>query len=91
MGLTLQELLAMKVDLFSLEEFNDCSQIIVHCLGCTTDSIEFECSYGELTVSAANDEIKDSKSLFLGFDCDQDDIQVEKLSKQLLLTFPSED
>ena len=39
MGLTLQELLAMKVDLFSLEEFNDCSQIIVHCLGCTTDSI----------------------------------------------------
>ncbi len=30
MGLTLKELLALKVDLFTIEESNDCLQIIIH-------------------------------------------------------------
>lgn len=91
MGLTLKELLALKVDLFTIEESNDCLQIIIHCIGCESCAINIDYCYGELLVSATNDEIQDSKSLFLGFDVDIDDITIEKQAKQIVLTFPNED
>lgn len=90
-ALTLQEILAMKVDLFTLDTDDDNTVVTIICKSIDPHSISISLEYGELSISASNEDIVDTKSVFLGSEYSLDNMNKKIIGNRIILEFDIQD
>lgn len=90
-ALTLQEILAMKVDLFTLDTDDDNTLVTIICKSIDPHSISISLEYGELSISGSNEDIVDTKSVFLGSEYTLDNMSKNITANRIVLSFDIEE